>query len=59
MVDVALRFETRKIEYLIYADYVNLLDENVNIMKWNVECLLDDSKEVGLEVNSEESMCRT
>jgi hypothetical protein len=38
---------------LAYADDVNIVEENIdNIMK-NTEALLDTSKEVGLEVNSE------
>jgi hypothetical protein len=42
-------------QLLIYADDVNLLDDNIDVMKKNMETLTDASKEVGLEVNTEKT----
>jgi hypothetical protein len=42
-------------QFLVCADSVNLLSENVDIIKKNTEALLDASKEVGLEVNAEKT----
>jgi hypothetical protein len=36
------------------ADYVNLLDKNINTVN-NTESLLDTCKEVGLNVNTEKT----
>jgi hypothetical protein len=40
-------------QLLAYADDVNIVRENSDIMKKNTEALLDASNEVGLEVNPE------
>jgi hypothetical protein len=37
------------------ADDVNLLGDNIDTIKKNTEALIDTSKEVGLEVNTEKS----
>jgi hypothetical protein len=38
---------------LVYADDVNLLGDNIDAIKKSTETLIDASKEVGLEVNTE------
>jgi hypothetical protein len=40
---------------LVYADDVNLLDDNIDTIKKNIETLIDSSKEVVLEVNTEKT----
>jgi hypothetical protein len=40
---------------LVYADDVNLLGDNIDTIKRNMETLIDTSKEVGLEVNTEKT----
>jgi hypothetical protein len=37
----------------VYADDVNLLGHDIDITKKNTQTLIDASKEVGLEVNTE------
>jgi hypothetical protein len=41
---------------LVYADDVHLLGKNMNIIKKNTEALLNVSKDVGLEVNTEKKV---
>jgi hypothetical protein len=43
-------------QLLAYADDVNLMGVNIDIIKKNTETLIDASKEVGLEINVE-SIC--
>jgi hypothetical protein len=40
-------------QLLVYADDVNLLENNIDTAKKNTETLIDASKRVGLEVNAE------
>jgi hypothetical protein len=40
-------------QLLAYADDVNVLEENIYSIQKNTEALLDAGKEVGLEVNPE------
>jgi hypothetical protein len=40
---------------LAYGDGVNIVGENIDTIKKNMEALLDASKEVGLEVNTEKT----
>jgi hypothetical protein len=40
---------------LAYADDVNIVGENIDIIKKNTDALLDASKMVGLEVNPEKT----
>jgi hypothetical protein len=40
-------------QLLAYADDVNLLGDNIDIIKKNTEALIDASKQVGLEINAE------
>jgi uncharacterized protein YbcV (DUF1398 family) len=42
-------------QLLVYHDDVNVLGENINIVEKNAEALLDASKEIGVELNSEKT----
>jgi hypothetical protein len=42
-------------QLLAYADDVNLLGDNIDTIKKNMETLIDASKEVGLETNIEKT----
>jgi hypothetical protein len=42
-------------QLLVYADDVNLLGDNIDTIKKNIEISIDASKEVGLEVNTEKT----
>jgi hypothetical protein len=45
-------------QLLAYANDVNLLGDDVYIIKKNMETLIDTIKEVGLEVNTEKTKYR-
>jgi hypothetical protein len=42
-------------QLLVYADYVNVLSEYINIIKRKAEALLHGSREAGIEVNTRRS----
>jgi hypothetical protein len=42
---------------LAYVDDVNIMGENIDTIQKNTEALLDASKDVGLEVNPEKTIC--
>jgi hypothetical protein len=42
-------------QLLVYADDVNLLDDNIDTVMKNTQTLIDAGKEVGLEVNTEKT----
>jgi hypothetical protein len=45
-------------QLLAYADDVNLLGDNIDTIKKNTETSIDDSKEVGLEINVKKTLSR-
>jgi hypothetical protein len=49
------KLERTGIQLLFYADNINVLGKNINTIKKNTETPLQLSKEVGLEVNTEET----
>jgi hypothetical protein len=42
-------------QILIYADNVNLLGDSINTIKENTETLLEVSRDIGIEINSEKT----
>ena len=40
---------------MVYADYVNILGRSIHTIEKNTEALLVGSKEIGLEVNADET----
>jgi hypothetical protein len=44
-------------QLLAYAEDVNLLGDNIHTTTKNTETLFDNSKEVGIEVNAEKTVC--
>jgi hypothetical protein len=44
-------------QLLVYADDVNLLGDSVNTVKENTKALLEISRDVGLEINGQKTVC--
>jgi hypothetical protein len=49
---VGLKFNATH-QLLAYADDVNILSDNIDTIRKNTQTLIDASKEIGLEVNTE------
>jgi hypothetical protein len=44
-------------QLLVYADVVNLVGDNIDTIKKNTQTLINASKEVDLDVNTEKTNC--
>ena len=44
-----------KYQLLVYADDVNMLEENLQTVRENAEIFIKASKDIGLEVNSDKT----
>ena len=44
-----------KYQLLVYADYVNMLGENLQTIRGNTEIFIKADKNIGLEVNSDKT----
>jgi hypothetical protein len=42
-------------QFLVYANDVDLLHENINVTRKNTEALLDDSKRIAVQVNTDKT----
>jgi len=45
-------------QLLVYADDVNILDDNINTLTKHTEGLLQSGRETGLEINIEKTKCK-